>query len=122
LFIPRPGASYDLRIADYVSQGAKLDDESAPVTPGQMMKHEFLAEYGLSQHRLAEAIGISPKRLTEIVHNRRRITADTAIRLGLYCGNSPESWINLQTHYDLGVARRAMDPTEVAKTSAPRFS
>jgi antitoxin HigA-1 len=57
--------------------------EFAPVTPGEMLKEEFLAEYGLSQNQLAKAIGISPNRITEIVNNRRRITADTALRLNL---------------------------------------
>ena len=55
--------------------------EFAPVTPGEMLKEEFLAEYRLSQNQLAKAIGISPNRITEIVNNRRRITADTALRL-----------------------------------------
>lgn len=59
------------------------DDEFAPVTPGEMLKEEFLAAYGLSQNRLAKAVGISPNRIAEIVNNRRRITADTALRLGL---------------------------------------
>ena len=67
-----------------------LKNQFAPVTPGAMLKGEFLAEYGLSQNQLAKAIGISPNRIAEIVHNRRRITADTAIRLSLYFGNSPE--------------------------------
>jgi len=82
------------------------DDAFAPVTPGEMLKEEFLVEYGLSQSRLAKAIGISPNRIAEIVNNRRRITADTALRLGLYFGNSPEFWMNLQSHYDLKMARR----------------
>ena len=56
------------------------DNEFAPVTPGEMLKEEFLAEYGLSQNQLAKAIGISPNRIAEIVNNRRRITADTALR------------------------------------------
>jgi antitoxin HigA-1 len=73
-----------------------LKDQFAPVTPGAMLKQEFLAEYGLSQNQLARAIGISPNRIAEIIHNRRRITADTAIRLSLFFGNSPEFWINLQ--------------------------
>ena len=58
----------------------------APVTPGEMLKEEFLVEYGLSQNELAKAIGISPNRIAEIVNNRRRITADTALRLSLYFG------------------------------------
>jgi addiction module HigA family antidote len=69
----------------------------APVTPGEMLKKkEFLVEYGLSQNQLAKAIGISPNRIAEIVNNRRRITADTALRLALYFGNTPEFWLNLQ--------------------------
>jgi proteic killer suppression protein len=67
-----------------------MKNEFAPVTPGEMLKEEFLTEYGLSQNQLAKAIGISPNRIADIVNNRRRITADTALRLGLYFGNSPE--------------------------------
>jgi antitoxin HigA-1 len=88
------------------------EDEFAPVTPGEMLREEFLAEYGLSQNRLAKAIGISPNRIAEIINNRRRITADTAMRLSLYFGNSPEFWMNLQTHYDLKMARRNLKPEE----------
>ena len=92
-----------------------MKNKFAPVTPGEMLKEEFLAEYGLSQNQLAKAIGISPNRIAEIVNNRRRITADTAIRLGLYFGNSAEFWINLQSHYDLKMARRALIPSEVKR-------
>ena len=84
----------------------------APVTPGEMLKEEFLTEYGLSQNQLAKAIGISPNRIAEIVNNRRRITADTVVRLGLYFGNSPEFWMNLQSNYDLKTALRALDSAE----------
>src|SRR5208282_2488042 len=89
--------------------------EFAPVTPGEMLKEEFLAAYGLSQNQLAKAIGISPNRITAIINNRRRITADTALRLSLYFGNSAEFWMNLQTRYDLKMARRALGPEEVAR-------
>ena len=95
-------------------------DEFAPVTPGEMLKEEFLAEYGLSQNQLAKAVGISPNRIAEIVNNRRRITADTALRLSLYFGNSPEFWMNLQSHYDLKLARRNMRPEEVERIRAQR--
>ena len=87
----------------------------APVTPGEILKDEFLTEYGLSQNQLARAIGISPNRITEIVNNRRRITADTALRLSLYFGNSPEFWLNLQSHYDLKMARRNLRPEEAKR-------
>ena len=86
----------------------------APVTPGEMLREEFLVEYGLSQNQLAKAIGISPNRIAEIVNNRRRITADTALRLALYFGNTPEFWLNLQTHYDLKMARQHL-PADEAK-------
>ncbi len=94
--------------------------EFAPVTPGEMLKDEFLAEYGLSQNQLAKTIGISPNRIAEIVNNRRRITADTALRLGLFFGNSPEFWMNLQAHYDLKMARRNLRPEDVRRIRARR--
>ena len=90
----------------------------APVTPGEMLKHEFLAEYGLSQSRLAKAIGISPNRIAEIVNRRRRITADTALRFALYFGNSAEFWMNLQTHYDLKMARKKLRPKDIERIKA----
>ena len=95
-------------------------DEFAAVTPGEMLKEEFLAEYGLSQNQLAKTIGISPNRIAEIVNNRRRITADTALRLSLYFGNTAEFWMNLQAHYDLKVARRGLSPQEMRRIRARR--
>ena len=111
------------------------ENEFAPVTPGEMLKEEFLAGYGLSQNQLAKAVGISPNRIAEI-NNRRRITADidarvrdllvegitadTALRLGLYFGNSPEFWMNLQTHYDLKMARRNLKPADARRIKAQR--
>ena len=96
------------------------DDEFEPVTPGEMLKHEFLAEYDLSQNQLAKAVGISPNRIAEIVNNRRRITADTALRLGLYFGNTPEFWMNLQSHYDLKLARRNLKPADARRIKSGR--
>src|ERR1700712_4160252 len=95
-------------------------DEFSAVTPGEMLKEEFLAEYKLSQSQLARAIGISPNRIAEIVNNRRRITADTALRLGLYFNNSPEFWLNLQGHYDLKMARRNLKPADARRIKAVR--
>src|SRR6202165_2230827 len=96
------------------------EKEFNPVTPGEMLKEEFLAEYDLSQNQLAKAIGISPNRIAEIVNNRRRITADTALRLSLYFGNSPEFWLNVQSHYDLKVARRNLNPADAKRIKALR--
>ena len=95
-------------------------EEFAPVTPGEILKEEFLGEYGLSQGGLARAVGISPNRITEIINNRRRITADTALRLALYFGNSPEFWMNLQANYDLKVAYRNLPPEEADRIKARR--
>ena len=80
----------------------------------------FTIACGLSQSRLAKAIGISPNRIAEIVNNRRRITADTALRLGLYFGNSAEFWMNLQAHYDLKMARLNLKPEDAKRIKAGR--
>src|SRR6266581_7649147 len=96
------------------------DNEFAPVTPGEMLKEEFLAEYGLTQSQLAKAIGISPNRIAEIINNRRRITADTALRLGLYFGNTPEFWMNLQSNYDQKIARRNLRPEDAKRIRTRR--
>ena len=95
-------------------------DEFSPVTPGEMLKEEFLTEYGLSQGQLARAIGISPNRIAEIVNNRRRIAADTALRLGLNFGNSAEFWMNLQSRYDLRLARAALPREEAGRIQSQR--
>src|SRR5215475_234181 len=92
----------------------------APVTPGEMLKEEFLVECELSQNQLARAVGISPNRIAEIVNNRRRITADTALRLALYFGNSAEFWMNLQSNYDLKMARRKLKPEDAKRIKARR--
>src|SRR5229473_2219176 len=95
-------------------------DEFRAVTPSDILKEEFLAEYGLTQNQLAKSVGISPNRIAEIVNNRRRITADTALRLSLYFGNSPEFWMTLQAHYDLKVARKNLDAKDIKRIKAQR--
>jgi addiction module HigA family antidote len=94
---------------------AQADEAVEPVTPGEILAEEFLAGYGLSQNALARAIGISPNRVTEIVNNRRRISADTAVRLSVFFGNSAEFWMNLQTQYDLKIARMALGEEGLAR-------
>ena len=104
-----------------ITDGDDGDEERVcPVTPDEMLKQEFLAEYGMSQNQLAKAIGISPNRIAEIVNNRRRITANTALRLSLYFGNSPEFWMNLQSHYDLKMARSDLKPEDIKRIKARR--
>jgi addiction module HigA family antidote len=94
--------------------------QCAPAIPGDTLKHEFLAEYRLSQNELAHAIGVSPNRIAEIVSNRRRITADTAVRLALFFGNGPEYWMNLQSWYDLKMATRDLPAAERRRIAAAR--
>lgn len=98
----------------------KQCNEFAPVTLGEILAEEFLAGFGLTQAELARALGISPNRITEVVHNRRRITADTALRLGLFFGTSPEFWQNLQAHYDMKIARRDLSPEIAERIAAQR--
>lgn len=97
-----------------------MADEFAPITPGEILKEEFLDGYRLSQAQLARAVGISPNRIADIVNNRRRISADTAVRLALYFGNSAEFWMNLQAHYDLKAPREAIAPAECDRIRAER--
>jgi antitoxin HigA-1 len=75
-----------------------------PVHPGEILLEEFLRPMGLSQNRLAVTIGVPPRRINEIVLQKRSITADTALRLAKYFGNSPQFWLGLQMDYDLDVA------------------
>jgi addiction module HigA family antidote len=97
-------------------------DEFAPVAPGEILAEEFLAGFSLTQAALARALDISPNRIAEIVNNRRRITADTALRLGLFFGTTPEFWQNLQAHYDLKMARQALSPESAEKIAARRVA
>ena len=75
-----------------------------PIHPGEVLMEEFLEPMGISQYRLAKDISVPPRRINEIVHGKRSITADTALRLGRFFGMSPQFWLNLQTRYDLEVA------------------
>lgn len=81
-----------------------------PIHPGEILAEEYLAPLGVTQHRLAVAIGVPPRRINEIVHGTRRISADTALRLSRYFGTSERFWINLQSRYDLEVERDRIGP------------
>ena len=79
-----------------------------PIHPGEVLMLEYLEPLGVSQHRVAVAIGVPPRRINEIVHGKRRISADTALRLGRYFATDPQFWINLQARYDLEVEEDAL--------------
>ncbi len=84
-----------------------------PIHPGEVLMEEYLEPLGVTQHRLAIAIGVPPRRINEIVHGKRRITADTALRMARYFGTSERFWMNLQGRYDLEVERdRLVDTLE----------
>ncbi len=74
-----------------------------PIHPGEILKEEFLDTMNISQYKLAKEINVPARRINEIVHKKRSITANTALRLGRYFGISPQFWTNLQSHYDLEV-------------------
>ncbi|MBZ6372183.1 MULTISPECIES: HigA family addiction module antitoxin [Microbacterium] len=98
-----------------------ITEKIAPIHPGEVLMEDFINGFGITQHKLALAIGVPPRRINEIVHAKRGITADTALRLAKYFGTSAEFWINLQSHYELDRAEdlsgeqiAAITPLQVA--------
>src|SRR6266852_3293081 len=96
----RPGESPDLG-----GRSMAADTVMAPVYPGEILLEEFLRPLAVSQYRLAKEIGVPSRRVNEIVHGQRRISADTALRLARFFGTSERFWINLQSRYDLEVEK-----------------
>ena len=82
-----------------------MAEKIPPVHPGEILHEEFLAPLGISQYRLAKDISVPPRRINEIVHGKRAISADTALRLARYFGSSERLWLNLQARYDLEVEK-----------------
>jgi addiction module HigA family antidote len=76
-----------------------------PIHAGEILLEEFMRPFGLSQNKLANSLKVAPRRINEIVNKKRAITADTALRLSKFFGNSAEFWMNLQNRYELDVAR-----------------
>ena len=83
----------------------------APVHPGEMLQEDFLEPLGISQYRLAQAIGVPARRINEIVHGTRRISADTVLRLSRFFGMGDGFWMNLQAHYDLEMEKDRLGTT-----------
>ena len=90
------------------SSTATDTDQIDPIHPGEVLMEDFIEWFGITQNKLATAIGVPPRRINEIVHGKRGITADTAVRLAKYFGTSAELWMNLQSHYELRLERRAL--------------
>jgi addiction module HigA family antidote len=81
-----------------------------PVHPGEVLLADFLEPLGLSQYRLAHDLSVPPRRINEIVHGKRAVSADTALRLARYFGTSERFWLNLQARYDLEIERDRLGP------------
>ena len=75
----------------------------SPIHPGEILEEEFLKPMGISQYRVAKGISVPPRRINEIIHKKRSITADTALRLGRFFGIPPQFWLNIQSRYDLEI-------------------
>ncbi|MGO2069500.1 HigA family addiction module antitoxin [Glutamicibacter arilaitensis] len=80
------------------------NDLIEPMHPGEILMEDFIRGFGITQNKLAVSIGVPPRRINEIVHGKRAITADTALRLGRYFGLDPQFWLNLRAHYELELA------------------
>jgi antitoxin HigA-1 len=103
-FVWNQSGPESVEIVDYHQEVAKMAD-ICPVHPGEVLKEEFLDPMGVTQHRVATAVGVPPRRINEIVHGKRGITADTALRLARYFGTSDRFWVNLQVRYDLEIQK-----------------
>lgn len=93
-----------------MSNSSTITEKWAPVHPGEVLLEDFIKGFGITQNSLAVAIGVPPRRINEIVHGQRRITADTALRLGRYFAIDSQFWLNLQARYDLEVEADALGP------------
>ena len=89
-----------------------------PVHPGEILLHDFLEPLGLSQSALADALSVTPMRVSQIVRGQRAITVDTALRLSRYFGTRPGWWLDLQTHFDLETASDELE-ARIARTVKP---
>lgn len=91
-------------------KGAEVKKAMEPIHPGEVLLADFLVPLGVTQNRLAIAIDVPPRRINEIVHGKRRITADTALRLSRFFGTSDRFWVNLQSRFDLEVEKDHLGP------------
>ena len=89
--------------------GSNMKRDMPPVHPGEILLEDFLTPLGITQYRLAKSIGVPQRRIGEIVAGKRAITADTALRLSRFFGTDAQSWVNLQAHYDLEIAKEKLE-------------
>jgi addiction module HigA family antidote len=93
------------RLPTITRDGMMAKKTMDPIHPGEILMEEFLEPLGVSQYRLAKDISVSPRRINEIVHGKRSITADTALRLAKFFGTTERFWLNLQVRYDLEIEK-----------------
>ena len=98
---------------------SKAETLMPPVHPGEILREDFMKPLGLTINKLALELHVPATRIGEIVHERRRITADTALRLARYFNTNPEFWLNLQNFYDLEVSRRSGTASEIERQVHP---
>ena len=92
-----------------VEEGLNMEKKiMPPIHPGEILMQEFLQPMEITQYRLAKDISVAPRRINEIVHGKRSITADTALRLSRYFGTSEQFWMNLQTRYDMELQKEIL--------------
>ena len=91
-------------------------DRIPEIHPGEILMEDFIEGFGITQNKLAVSIGVPPRRINEIVHGKRGISADTAIRLARYFGTSETFWMNLQSNYELRIAHAVLDDRLAAIT------
>lgn len=106
-----------LDFSDVIDPGTPIDP---PIHPGRILRNEFMQPLEMTQYRLAKSIGVSQRRISEIINGQRAVTADTALRLEKFFGMRAQFWLNLQTAYDLEIAGRSMGETLEAITPYPR--
>ena len=87
-----------------------MDRSLSPIHPGEVLLEDFMKPLGLTQYRLAQDLGVTPIRISQIVNGQRSITVDTAMRLARYFGTSAAVWLRLQVRYDLEVAEKELGP------------
>jgi len=88
-----------------ITRGRVMPKKLSPITPGDVLLEEFIKPMDISQNQLAKDIKVPANRVSQIVHGKREITADTALRLGMYFGIEPEFWLNLQLRYNMKIAK-----------------
>lgn len=96
-----------------------MEDRARPVHPGKILLKDFIEPMGISQTKLALFLNVPPRRINEIVLGKRRISADTALRLGRYFGTSPQFWLGLQIDYDVRMAQNRLGDDELRRDILP---